>query len=74
MKEGKSRARQRNKISALRSRMNTKRQKIESVEENAGLNQKFATLLNILQEELVGPVGCKLAQKISRKFERALAV
>jgi len=38
MKEGKSRARQRNKISALRSRMNTKRQKIESVEENAGLN------------------------------------
>ena len=68
----KSRDRLRNKISALRSRMRSKRQQLESSEESEALNSKFAIILEILQEELVGTVGSKLAQKISRRFDKAL--
>ncbi len=54
----------RNKISALRSRMKRKQEQWESTEKIGGFTSQFSAFLSILQEELEGPEGTKIAKKI----------
>ncbi len=64
----------RNKISALRSRMKRKQELWESTEKIGGFTSKFSSFLNILQEELKGPEGSKIAKKIQRRIDKQLGV
>lgn len=54
----------RNKISALRSRMKRKQEQWESTEKIGGFTSQFSSFMSILEEELVGPEGTKIAKKI----------